>query len=149
MQQQLKLIWVMRNKDKISNQHFPPENFLRTSQGPSSIGSLPQAIGQYLLHHNLIRGLQGNLCSGTWRTYSPSFLSDPNGYLIFLTSSSFLSPNSYSMLFLLFEMMEDLHDGAQLYPARSLSSNGQPLASSYRAKTFLCKQHTTIFVCSQ
>lgn len=79
-------------------------------------------------------------------TLPPS--SDPNGYLIFLTSS-FLSPNSYSMLFLLFEMMEDLHGGAQLYPARSLSSNGQPLASSYRAKTFLCKQHTTIFVCSQ
>jgi len=57
--------------------------------------------GSNLLHHGLLHRLQGNLCSGTWSTSSPSFLADLGVYrVVYLTFFSLLFPTAAVQRFL-------------------------------------------------
>lgn len=93
--------------------------------------------GDNLLHHGLLRELQGNLCSRTWSTSSPSLTLMSAG--LFLTL--FYFPFLLLLLFLKSVFPDascligstELHDGSsRAIWNPPVSGTGQPLATPHR-----------------
>ena len=97
LHEQITLVWVPHRVSGPARNLAPAWSPLHGTTSPArsllqhglSTGSQPlwahaptlawgpsQAAGGYQLHHGLLHGLQGNLCSGAWSTSCSSFFTD-------------------------------------------------------------------------